>query len=215
MPTPPNGTTPRSAQQARHDIAEIRPLLEGVLDPAVLARLIDRPRAPPSRRSDDELWVRIVYAFLEATNRGSASIEHLADMFVPIYMWRAARFMSHTAHEPVGRRADAAQRAVRRISAPEASARQRLGRSGCEVAMIQEIADALVAVVAKLRVGVRAVRAAAGRRDHHLRRRLRRGAHRAPRRFSACSSGSASIGCRAAAAPARCCAWPRCRRPNC
>jgi hypothetical protein len=28
------------------------------------------------------------------------SIEHLADMFVPIYMWRAARFMSQTENEP-------------------------------------------------------------------------------------------------------------------
>jgi hypothetical protein len=27
-------------------------------------------------------------------------MDHLADMFVPIYMWRAARFMSFTAHEP-------------------------------------------------------------------------------------------------------------------
>jgi hypothetical protein len=89
------------AQQARHDISEIRPLLETVLDPAVLARLIEDVAAADAS-PDDELWVRTVYAFLESTNRGTASIEHLADMFVPIYMWRAARFMSQTAHEPVG-----------------------------------------------------------------------------------------------------------------
>ena len=47
------------------------------------------------------MWVRIVYAFLAATDPWTASIEHLADMFVPIYMWRAARFMSQTAPEPV------------------------------------------------------------------------------------------------------------------
>jgi len=89
------------AQQARHDIVEIRALLEAVLEPPVLSRLIDDVNAP-ELGPDDELWVRIVYAFLEATNRGTASTEHLADMFVPIYMWRAARFMGQTAHEPVG-----------------------------------------------------------------------------------------------------------------
>jgi hypothetical protein len=89
------------AQQARRDITEITPLLEGVLDPPVLSHLLDDVLERDAG-ADDELWVRIVYTFLEATNRGSASTEHLADMFVPIYMWRAARFMSQTAHEPVG-----------------------------------------------------------------------------------------------------------------
>jgi hypothetical protein len=86
------------AQQAQHDIMEIRPLLEGVLDPPVLARLLDDIGAEP--RLDDELWVRIVYNFLDAANRGSAAVDHLADMFVPLYLWRAARFMSFTAQEP-------------------------------------------------------------------------------------------------------------------
>ena len=31
---------------------------------------------------------------------GATNIEHLADMFVPLYMWRAAAFMSRTASEP-------------------------------------------------------------------------------------------------------------------
>jgi glucosylglycerate synthase len=88
------------AQQAREDIAQIAPLLESVLDPRLFARLTDDIGAPESQL-DDELWVRIVYGFLAATTRGPASIEHLADMFVPIYMWRAARFMSQTALEPV------------------------------------------------------------------------------------------------------------------
>ena len=88
------------AQQARHDIAQIAPLLEGVLDPALLARLID-DLACSRCQLDDELWVRIVYAFLEATNRGTASIEHLADMFVPIYMWRAADSCRRPRIEPV------------------------------------------------------------------------------------------------------------------
>jgi glucosylglycerate synthase len=87
------------AQQARHDIHEIRPLLEGVLDPAALARLMDDITAADPRL-DDELWVRIVYDFLDASHRGSAGVDHLADMFVPLYMWRAARFMSFTANEP-------------------------------------------------------------------------------------------------------------------
>jgi hypothetical protein len=88
------------AKQARDDIAQIEPLVKRVLDPALFARLMDdlgAPEGPP----DDELWVRIVYAFLAVTTRGHVSIEHLADMFVPIYMWRGARFMSQTATEPV------------------------------------------------------------------------------------------------------------------
>jgi hypothetical protein len=92
------------AEQARRDIAEIRPLLERVLDPALVSRLME-DAALPDARLDDELWVRVVYAFLDASNRGTAALEHLADMFVPLYMWRAARFMSHTAGEP----ADAVQ----------------------------------------------------------------------------------------------------------
>ncbi len=87
------------AEEARHDILEIQPLLEGVLDPAVLSRLIEDIDADEPRL-DDELWVRIVYECLEAAHRGTEAVEHLADMFVPLYMWRAARFMSFTAHEP-------------------------------------------------------------------------------------------------------------------
>ena len=88
------------AQQARRDIAQIAPLLEGVLDPIIFSRLMDDIAAADSP-PEDELWVRIVYAFLAATTRGPAGSEQLADMFVPIYMWRAARFMSQTALEPV------------------------------------------------------------------------------------------------------------------
>jgi len=88
------------AQQAQHDISEIKPLLEGVLDPPVLSRLVEDIGGAAEPRLDDELWVRIVFDFLEASIRGSAGVDHLADMFVPLYMWRAARFMSFTAREP-------------------------------------------------------------------------------------------------------------------
>jgi hypothetical protein len=82
------------ATQARGDIAEIRPLLQEVLEPPLIARLLDAtPAADPQH--DDEAWVRMVYAFLAATNRGPA-VEQLADMFVPVYLWRASTFMMHT-----------------------------------------------------------------------------------------------------------------------
>lgn len=86
-------------RQAQTDIAEIKPLLEQVLEPPVLSQLMEDVEAAPSRL-DDELWVRVVYGFLDATGRGGAGLEQLADMFVPVYMWRAARFMSLTAREP-------------------------------------------------------------------------------------------------------------------
>jgi hypothetical protein len=86
------------AEQARHDIVEIRPLLADVLAPELLTRIVDDVSGAVFR-PDDELWVRIVYAFAAATRRGPASIEHLAGMFVPLYLWRAAAFMAGTAGE--------------------------------------------------------------------------------------------------------------------
>ncbi len=85
------------AEQARHDIAEITPLLEEVLEPGVFARLMDDYPGAPSL--DDDLWVRSVYAFAAATRLGHTSIEHLADMLAPIYMRRASGFMAQTASE--------------------------------------------------------------------------------------------------------------------
>jgi len=85
------------AEQARHDIAEITPLLEEVLEPGVFARLMDDYPGAPSL--DDDLWVRSVYAFAAATHLGHTSIEHLADMLAPIYMRRASGFMAQTASE--------------------------------------------------------------------------------------------------------------------
>ena len=97
-PTPPTWDYEALAEQARQDIGEIRPLLDGVLDADLVARLVDDVSAP-AFRLDDELWVRIVYAFAAATRRGTTGIEHLAGMFVPLYLWRAAAFMAQTSHE--------------------------------------------------------------------------------------------------------------------
>jgi hypothetical protein len=86
------------AEQARHDMVEIKPLLEEVLDPDAFARVLDDSSAARSGL-DDELWARSVYSFAAATRLGRISIEHLADIFAPLYMWRASAFMSHTALE--------------------------------------------------------------------------------------------------------------------
>jgi hypothetical protein len=86
------------AEQARHDMMQIKPLLEEVIDPHMFARVVDNNSGtgPPL---DDELWVRIVYAFVSAIRQGRTGIDHLADMFAPLYMWRASAFMSRTAAE--------------------------------------------------------------------------------------------------------------------
>jgi glucosylglycerate synthase len=86
------------AEQARHDIGEISPLLGEVLEQDMLARLIHSVAAPVPTL-DDELWVRSVYAFAAAARRGGTNLDQLAAMFVPIYFWRAAAFMGQTAHE--------------------------------------------------------------------------------------------------------------------
>jgi glucosylglycerate synthase len=87
------------AKQARHDIAEIKPLLEEVLDHGLFLQVIDHvARGEPIL--DDELWVKTVYGFVAASHHGRAAVEHLADMFAPMYMWRASEFMMQTALEP-------------------------------------------------------------------------------------------------------------------
>jgi hypothetical protein len=84
--------------QAQHDIAEITPLLESVLEPGLFVRLKEVSASP--LQLDDELWVRTVYDFAAAIRHGRGSVEHLADMFVPIYLWRASAFMARTEGEP-------------------------------------------------------------------------------------------------------------------
>jgi hypothetical protein len=86
------------SEQARHDIIEIKALFETVLEPGVVARILD-DSSGAAVQLDDELWVRIVYAFAAATRLGPTGIDHLADMFTPLYMWRASAFMSCTALE--------------------------------------------------------------------------------------------------------------------
>lgn len=86
------------AEQARQDITQIRPLLDGALDADLVAGLMADVSAP-GVRLDDERWVRIVYAIAAATRQGRTSVEHLAGMFVPLYLWRSAAFMAETSHE--------------------------------------------------------------------------------------------------------------------
>jgi hypothetical protein len=82
--------------QARHDIGEIRPLLAEVLDPTLLARIVEEISSS-ELRSDDELWVNSAYAFAAAARQGRMGVEHLAGLFVPLYLWRAAAFMAQAA----------------------------------------------------------------------------------------------------------------------
>ena len=89
------------AAQARHDIGEIHPLLEEVLDATLLTRVVEDV-ASPQPRSDDEVWVKTVYAFAAAAREGRTSVDHLAGMFVPLYMWRAAAFMAGAARQTDG-----------------------------------------------------------------------------------------------------------------
>jgi len=86
------------AERARHDLVEIKPLLEEVVGPDTFARVMD-DSAVASPGLDDELWVRMVYAFAAATHPGRGSVDQLADVFAPLYMWRASAFMSQTALE--------------------------------------------------------------------------------------------------------------------
>jgi glycosyltransferase involved in cell wall biosynthesis len=86
------------AAEASHDIGEIKPLLKEVLDADLFGRVVDDGVGSVLPLSD-ELWVRIVFAFAAAARRGRTSIDHLATMFVPFYLWRAATFMADAAFE--------------------------------------------------------------------------------------------------------------------
>jgi hypothetical protein len=94
-PDPPTWDFEALGEQARRDIVDIRPLLDGVLDADLVARLLEDLSAP-ALRLDDERWVRLVYGFAAAARRGTTGIEHLAGLFVPLYLWRAAAFMAQT-----------------------------------------------------------------------------------------------------------------------
>lgn len=99
MPEAPSWDYQSLAQQAGHDLVQIKPLLEDVLQQEVLARVLG-DTSGPTFHLDDDLWVATVYAIAAAARRGSISVEHLAGIFVPLYMWRAAAFMAQTAAEP-------------------------------------------------------------------------------------------------------------------
>jgi len=86
------------AAEAAQDLAAIRPLLQELLGADLVARVID-DGAGSVLPFSDELWVRIVYASVAAARRGPTSIDHLATMFVPLYLWRAATFMADAAFE--------------------------------------------------------------------------------------------------------------------
>jgi hypothetical protein len=49
----------------------------------------------PGLPVDDDLWVRIVYAFAAAARQREVAVDQRASMFVPLYLWRAATFMAH------------------------------------------------------------------------------------------------------------------------
>jgi hypothetical protein len=165
------------AAQARHDIGEIRPLLEEVLDASLLAGVV-KETSSPQPYSDDELWVRIVYAFAAAARRGQPGNEHLAGMVVPLYLWRAAAFMAQAAHQPD----EAVQEGLESLCQTFLRLKPVLATAGspkCEVAMIQKLRSARP-VVAQLYRRLRAVRAAACRGNDCLRRGIHRGGARPP-----------------------------------
>jgi hypothetical protein len=86
------------AGQARYAIGEIRPLLAEVLDAALLAGIVEEVSSS-ELRSNDDLWVRSTYALAAAARQGRSSPEHLAGLFVPLYLWRAAAFTAQAAHQ--------------------------------------------------------------------------------------------------------------------
>jgi hypothetical protein len=98
IPESPTWDYKALALQARHNLVEIRELLQTVLEPGLLAGLLDVSEGL-NPTLNNELWVRIVYAFAAAARQGRAGVDHLADMFVPAYMWQAAAFMAQTARE--------------------------------------------------------------------------------------------------------------------
>jgi hypothetical protein len=82
------------AHQARHDLQQLEPLLQSVLDGATFAAVRESLSAAPIRLDDDQ-WVSIVYTFVGASQRTTA-VEHVAGLFVPLYFWRATSFMAAT-----------------------------------------------------------------------------------------------------------------------
>lgn len=99
LPPAPAWDASPLAEQARDGIRELQPLLEGLLDPQTLAVLAASAGAP-SIEVPDEVWVAAVYEIVAASHRRPMKAEHLAQAFVPLYLARAASFLTQTQSEP-------------------------------------------------------------------------------------------------------------------
>jgi hypothetical protein len=100
VPDPPTWDVAALAEQARRDLLAISPVLTEVLEPETVSRVVE-DISRDEWSVDDVLWVKVVYAFAAAMRRSRTGSEHLAAMFVPLYLWRAAAFMARTAPEQV------------------------------------------------------------------------------------------------------------------
>jgi hypothetical protein len=98
IPEPPKWDVESLAAQARQDLLAISPVLTEVLDRDTVNRVVE-DISRDEWTVDGELWVGLVSAFAAAMRRSRGGREHLAAMFVPLYLWRAAAFMARTAPE--------------------------------------------------------------------------------------------------------------------
>ena len=93
------------AEQARHDIVEIKPLLEEVLEPDVFARLMDDSAGRERRGSTTSSGCGSCMPSPPRHASGAPASSTWPTCSLPLYMWRASAFMSHTALGTAGRRA--------------------------------------------------------------------------------------------------------------
>jgi hypothetical protein len=90
---PPRLDADAMAAAFREGVSQLGPLLEDMLEPAVLAAIREAAgEAEP--HLDDALWTSVVYQFIAAHHRRRMHGAHVLQALVPLYLGRAAGFVT-------------------------------------------------------------------------------------------------------------------------
>lgn len=84
------------------DLRNLEDVLRPILSPETLQGLVAVAAREDDPRLPDPLWVRTVYEFLIAHQRGVMRREHIAHALVPLYLGRVGSFLTEFGAAPAG-----------------------------------------------------------------------------------------------------------------
>lgn len=90
------------SERFRTGVRDLEPILREVVSAATLSGLREAAEGDGTPHIPDALWVNTVYEFAAAAPRGIMSREHLTRALVPLYLGRAASFVTPLVHADEG-----------------------------------------------------------------------------------------------------------------